>query len=118
VNDIHITFSDDSVDVSSGKSNEKLQVMGLSTNLPGDIYSFKSYLVDLQLNMLQIIDRIASSQIGADRVLCHEYQCILPDQTFLDDPVSAMIEMNDDGIVPDTASLRKRGQFWIKNPQA
>ena len=106
VNDINITFSDDTGDVSSGDANEKLQVLGLNRNLPGDTDSFKSYLADLHLNMLQIIDRIASTQIGADRVLCNEYLLrILPNNTFLDDPVRAMLEMNDDGIVPDTASL-------------
>jgi hypothetical protein len=71
---------------------------------------WNSYFFHMQVNLYQLVDRIASYQLGSDVVEFEEYKvCKLGDGRLLKNPQLELYEMAGDKIIPDLSFLNN----WV-----
>jgi hypothetical protein len=74
---------------------------------------WNSYFFDMQVNLYQLVDRIARYQLGSDVVDFKEYKvCKLGDGMLLQNPQLELREMDGDQIIPDLSCLKN----WVPSP--
>ena len=100
------------------KGKNAIQVMAFNNVRPNSKERWDSYLWDMQVNMIQLVDRIASAQLGSSRLTFEEYtEHLIPMECVQQDTNQALRHFDVGLALPDLSSMNNWKQL-LRKPRA